>query len=81
MDTKLTLEKSILPPLLPGFKPQPFDHKSSALVTSYPGSKRSQRIFLRIIQSVCSLRLRRAGKRLTGMVKGNDYTGRMEITM
>ena len=29
--TKLTLEKKILPPLLPGFELVSFDHKSGAL--------------------------------------------------
>ena len=34
---KLTLEKKILPPLLSRLEPQPRDHESSALPTSYPG--------------------------------------------
>ena len=36
--TKLTPKKKILVTLLPGFKSQPFIHKSSALPTSYPSS-------------------------------------------
>ena len=30
---KLTMEKKILPPLLQGFEPRPFDHESGALTT------------------------------------------------
>ena len=33
---KLSLEKKILQPLLPGFDSQPFDHKSSTLSTELP---------------------------------------------
>ena len=35
--TKLTLEKKILPLLLPGFDLATFDHESGALQTSYSG--------------------------------------------
>ena len=37
--TKLTLEKKILLPLLPGFNSQPFDHQSGTLTNKLPQSK------------------------------------------